>query len=375
MLLDTLNSLLGLVGATMVTPRWSIVLPIGISFYTFQTLSYTLDVYHRKALPSESKLDFALYVTFFPQLVAGPIVRSTEFLPQLKARPRISQSMVAWGAVLVVFGLFEKIVLADTIMAPVADRVFNHALSVGASEAWTGLLAFSCQIYFDFAGYSTCAIGTALIMGFELPDNFRAPYGAMGLGDFWHRWHISLSSWLRDYLYIPLGGSKKGLHRTYVNLFITMLLGGLWHGAAWTFVFWGALHGTYLAVERPFRKRLKAAAESSFFVRLGWTLGTLLLVTLAWVPFRARSFSDCIGLFKALAGGAAGSLSIHWCDQLMVLALAGATFLAHGLMRRHRLEHIGAKLPMGVVAAIVAFMLLMIIMSPVSDHAFIYFQF
>ncbi len=165
------------------------------------------------------------------------------------------------------------------------------------------------------------------------------------------------------------------MHRTYVNLFVTMLLGGLWHGAAWTFVFWGALHGAYLAIERPFRKRLKAAAESFFLVRLGWTIGTLLLVTLAWVPFRARSFSDCIGLLKALAGEPTGSLSIHWFDQFMVLALAGSTFLAHGLMHRHRLEHIGAKLPMPVVAVVTAFMLLMIIMSPVSDHAFIYFQF
>ncbi len=165
MLLDTLNSLLGLAGIQMVTPGWSIILPMGISFYTFQTLSYTLDIYRGNAKPSESALDFALYVTFFPQLVAGPVVRSAEFLPQLKARPRISQSMVVWGFVLVVFGLFEKIVLADTIMAPVADRVFNHALSVGTSSAWTGLLAFSGQIYFDFAGYSTCAIGVALIMG------------------------------------------------------------------------------------------------------------------------------------------------------------------------------------------------------------------
>lgn len=376
MLLDSLNGLLEFAGVAVAMPRWSIVLPMGISFYTFQTLSYTLDVYRRREMPSDSMLDFALYVTFFPQLVAGPIVRSTEFLPQLKQRPAISSSMVAWGVVLLVFGLFEKIVLADAVMAPVADAVFNAAAQNGFVSAWTGVLAFTGQIYFDFAGYSTCAIGVAMLLGFELPDNFRAPYGATGFGDFWQRWHISLSSWLRDYLYIPLGGNKKGEGRTYVNLMATMLLGGLWHGAAWTFVLWGALHGAYLAIERPFRKRLEAASVRSLWVRIVWMAVTLFLVMLAWVPFRASSFADSSALLAALFGLAEnGSVSIHWFDQLMVTALAGTMFVLHGLMKHHRLEQIGARLPMPAMAVATAFMILIILMSPVTDRAFIYFQF
>ncbi|QBG45966.1 MBOAT family protein [Verrucomicrobia bacterium S94] len=375
MLMETLNGMLGFIGVEMVLPRWSIILPMGISFYTFQTLSYTLDVYRKRELPSDSMLDFALYVTFFPQLVAGPIVRSNEFLPQLQERPEIRPAMISWGIVLIVFGLFEKIVLADTIMAPVADTVFGASGEAGFRSAWMGVLAFTGQIYFDFAGYSTCAIGIAMLMGFELPDNFRAPYGAMGFGDFWQRWHISLSSWLRDYLYIPLGGNKKGNGRTYTNLFITMLLGGLWHGANWTFVVWGGLHGAYLAIERPFRKKLESAAARSLFFRIGWMLATLFLVMLAWVPFRAASFGDCSILFQAMFGFADGNLSVHWFSECMVVGLAGVMFVLHGLMKNHRLEHIGRKMPMLLVAASVVFMVLMIIMSPVSDRAFIYFQF
>ena len=227
---------LALLGVDYVPPEMDIFLPIGISFYTFQTLSYTIDVYRGHTRPWPSFLDFAMFVTFFPQLVAGPIVRAAEFLPQCVTPKRANAHQLGWGASLLVLGIFEKVVLADGVMAPVVDTVYGSVREAGFFSAWVGTLAFGSQIFFDFAGYSTCAIGAGLSLGFVLPDNFRFPYAAVGISDFWTRWHISLSSWLRDYLYIPLGGNRQGLVRTQANLMVTMLLGGLWHGAAWRFV-------------------------------------------------------------------------------------------------------------------------------------------
>jgi alginate O-acetyltransferase complex protein AlgI len=239
-----------LVGMEYQPASWDIVLPVGISFYTFQTMAYSLDVYLRRAKPAESFLDFALFVTFFPQLVAGPIVRPTDLIPQF-ATPRVAtRCQLGWGLMLMTLGLFQKVVVADGLLAPVSDAVFGAPQTPQTLDAWLGTLAFSGQIFCDFAGYTTTAIGIALTFGFSLPDNFRYPYAAIGFSDFWRRWHISLSSWLRDYLYVPLGGNRKGTGRTYINLMLTMLLGGLWHGAAWTFVIWGGLHGIYLMAER-----------------------------------------------------------------------------------------------------------------------------
>lgn len=208
-----LNNLVGVLSAAGIEYRpadLDIILPIGISFYTFQTLSYTIDVYRRRLTPGKSFLDYALYVTFFPQLVAGPIVRAGEFLPQCLTPRRATGSQFGWGLILLVVGLFQKVVLADTLLSPVVDKVYGAGSGIGTIEAWIGTLAFSGQIFFDFAGYSTCAIGVAMCLGFSLPDNFRYPYGAIGFSEFWQRWHISLSSWLRDYLYVPLGGSRHG---------------------------------------------------------------------------------------------------------------------------------------------------------------------
>ena len=228
-----------------------IILPLGISFYTFQTLSYTISIYRGESEPAHSFLDFALFVTFFPQLVAGPIVRSKDFIRQLPSPRQADAHQFCWGLSLLTFGLFEKVVLSDTLLAPVADQVYGTPALAGSLDAWIGTFAFSCQIFFDFGGYSLCAIGAALCLGFVLPQNFHFPYAALGFSDFWRRWHISLSTWLRDYLYISLGGNRIG---NRANVFqsggLTMLLGGLWHGASWNFVIWGALHGTYLIVER-----------------------------------------------------------------------------------------------------------------------------
>jgi alginate O-acetyltransferase complex protein AlgI len=235
-LLQNWQALLGSFGVAWTPPAWDIVLPVGISFYTFQTLSYTLDVYLRRAPPTRSLLDFSLFVTFFPQLVAGPIVRTGDLVPQFAQPRRATSTQFGYGLMLITLGLFEKVVLADGFLAPAVEGVYGMPTAPGALDAWIATLAFSGQIFCDFAGYSLIAIGTALCLGFHLPDNFRFPYAAIGFSDFWRRWHISLSTWLRDYLYIPLGGNRHGPTRTVGALMGTMLLGGLWHGASWTFV-------------------------------------------------------------------------------------------------------------------------------------------
>ena len=241
--------------------------------------------------PTRSLRDFTLAVSFFPQLVAGPIVRAGDFLPQLETPPKWQGDRFFWGLLLMTLGLFEKVVLADTLLSGSADRVFGYAGPLMPLGSWTGVVAFAGQIFCDFAGYSTCAIGAALCLGFHLKDNFRFPYAALGFSDFWRRWHISLSTFLRDYLYIPLGGNRRGAARAMMNLIIVMFLGGLWHGAAWTFVVWGLLHGSYLAIERLFKAWFKPADEVQN-VPLRILIGaiTYFAVLVAWVLFSRRRF-------------------------------------------------------------------------------------
>src|SRR5690348_13193863 len=256
-LLENFQWLLARIGIIYHPPHLDILLPVGISFYTFHSLSYTLDIYRGVLQPTRSLRDFVLAVSFFPQLVAGPIVRAGDFLPQLIRPPHLRLGQFLWGLLLMTLGLFEKIVVADTLLSGSADRIFGYGGPLIALDSWIGVLAFSAQIFFDFAGYSTCAIGAALCLGFHLKDNFRFPYAAIGFSDFWRRWHISLSTFLRDYLYIPLGGNRAGVPRAAMNLVIVMFLGGLWHGAAWTFVVWGVVHGLFLAIEHMLRNVLK----------------------------------------------------------------------------------------------------------------------
>ena len=280
-------------------PQWvRVVLPVGISFYTFQSMSYTIDVYRGQAMPARSFVDFACYVSMFPQLVAGPIVRYPEVSKQLVSR-RHSMAGFAAGCALFMAGFAKKVLLADNC-ALLADPVF--AGQPGCLDAWLGLFAYALQIYFDFAGYSDMAIGLALMLGFELPENFRSPYRADSITAFWRRWHISLSTWLRDYLYVPLGGNRHGALRTYRNLFLTMLLGGLWHGAAWNFVLWGGYHGALLAVERR-------TAGRPLYVRLPRPLRVLLtfvLVAIGWALFRADGADGITRIFAGLFGGHGG---------------------------------------------------------------------
>ena len=367
--------LLAQAGVHYQPPALDIVLPLGISFYTFQTLSYSISVYRGEMQPSKSFLDYALFVTFFPQLVAGPIVRAREFLPQCLEPKRADGRQLGWGLALLVFGLFEKVVLADNLLAPTADRVFGQADAAGTLDAWVGTFAFTGQILFDFAGYSFCAVGVALCLGFVLPDNFDCPYAARGFSDFWRRWHITLSSWLRDYLYIPLGGNRRTRVRTYVNLMITMLLGGLWHGAAWHFVVWGALHGSYLALERKLRSiRGERAASANGVSALFAYLGTFLVVAITWVFFRAEGIGDALQILRTLFAGVDGSL-VEPSRAWIVAAIIGCTLVAQIRLRDRKLEAFAARLPLWLRAAGLAAMICSLVLAPGDDRAFIYFQF
>jgi len=282
-------------------PLLHLALPIGISFYTFQTISYTVDIYRGKLEPSKSLAEFALFVSFFPQLVAGPIVRASEFLPQLREKIgdskigtklkliTIEEKNLKLGITIMAFGFLKKMFFADNI-APFVDRIFELPIGQDSLSIMLATVAFGIQIYADFSGYSDIAIGAALILGFKLPMNFNKPYFATSPSDFWKRWHISLSSWLRDYLYIPLGGNKKSKNRTYLNLMTVMFLGGLWHGASWNFVIWGVLHGIYLAIHKLVSDRFPGVANNSFFKsRIGKITSIIVMqyfVFLAWIPFR-----------------------------------------------------------------------------------------
>lgn len=352
-------------------PRLSLLLPPGISFYTFQTLSYTIDIYRGQLKPAKNLKEFALFVAFFPQLVAGPIVRARDFLWQLDRRPSLDRERLLSGLYRIFVGLGKKILIADVLAVHLVDGVFQHGSQASGWYALFGVYGYALQIYGDFSGYSDIAIGSARILGFEIPENFNAPYIARSIQDFWHRWHISLSTWLRDYLYIPLGGNRRGALRTYVNLMLTMLLGGLWHGAGWNFVFWGGLHGFWLAVNRWWDRR--------GFGRLGGRLGHLLaivltfhMVCLAWVFFRARSFGDAMDVLGRIfsSGGLPGFAPAVWVG----LGLGfGTHFLPKAL--KARLQQAWVALPAPIVGLLISILLGLFAFSAVKGVPFIYFQF
>jgi alginate O-acetyltransferase complex protein AlgI len=270
--------------------RLDIFLPIGISFYTFQTLSYIIDVYRGEIKPTNNFLDYAFYMTFFPHLVAGPIVRAKFFLPQLNEKVILDRVQINTGLFLVIIGLLKKAVLADYI-AQYNDLIFADPKTYSGFENLMAIYGYTLQIYCDFSGYSDIAIGIAKMMGFELGSNFNKPYQALNLTDFWRRWHISLSQWLRDYLYVPLGGNRKGRFRTYLNSFLTMLIGGFWHGPSWNFVFWGASHGVGLAIHKFYTETFKPTVNSSLLGKaLSWLI-TFHFVVFLWIFFRAKDFT------------------------------------------------------------------------------------
>ena len=283
---NSLNEVLGFLPIDMQVPYLSLLLPVGISFYTFQTLSYTIDVYYGKKSVEKHFGIYALYVAFFPQLVAGPIERSTRLLPQFRKEHRFSRDNFIKGGKWMISGFFMKLVVADRLSLYV-DSVYGNVLHHTGLTFIVATFLFAFQIYCDFAGYSAIAIGTARLMGYDLMINFKRPYFAISIGDFWHRWHISLSTWFRDYFYIPLGGSKVKVPRWYLNLFLTFLVSGLWHGANWTFVIWGALHGIYIIIENYFKLGVKKDEKISTANRLVRILIVFVLATFAWIFFRA----------------------------------------------------------------------------------------
>ena len=286
-----------------------IFLPVGISFFTFQSLSYTIDVYRGNIKPLDRLLDYAFYVSFFPQLVAGPIVRARDFIPQIRKPLTVTREMFGTGIFYIICGLIKKAVISDYISVNFVERIFDNPSLYSGVENLAGVYGYALQIYCDFSGYSDMAIGIALLLGFRFPENFNSPYISASVTEFWHRWHISLSTWLRDYLYISLGGNRKGKVRTYVNLFITMLLGGLWHGANWTFVLWGVLHAAYRIIGELTSESRKALWKkmnintSRLWFRSGQRAITFLLVCFSWIFFRANSLSDIGVLLSNLASG------------------------------------------------------------------------
>ncbi len=376
-LLENFQWALARSGIAYQPPHLDVFLPIGISFYTFHSLSYTLDIFRGVMGPTRSLRDFALAVSFFPQLVAGPIVRAGDFLPQLQAPPKPQKGRFLWGLLLMTLGLFEKVVLADTMLAGSADRIFGYAGPLVALDSWVGVVAFAGQIFFDFAGYSICAIGAALCLGFHLKDNFRFPYAAVCFSDFWRRWHISLSTFLRDYLYIPLGGNRFGAGRAMINLIIVMFIGGLWHGAAWTFVVWGLLHGSYLALERLARAVVQPKAwMENFAVELSMGLATYAAVCIAWVFFRASDFTSASRLLHGMFGThAQGDMILSTREMLQVGIVTLGMFIAHWSLRETSIEAAVLRLPRWVVTTAWAFMACAIILTQGKSNAFIYFQF
>jgi D-alanyl-lipoteichoic acid acyltransferase DltB (MBOAT superfamily) len=375
---DSAERLLGLMGLDASIPTLSIILPVGISFYTFQTLSYTIDVYRGQLKPTRDIVEFALYVSFFPQLVAGPIERATRLLPQIQDVRRVDSHKLSSGAVLILIGLFRKVAIADGI-APQVNAIFENPSGAGSAELLVGLYLFSIQIYCDFAGYSDIARGTARLLGFELVENFQHPYFSTSITEFWRRWHVSLSSWLRDYLYIPLGGNRQGVARTYRNLFLTMLLGGLWHGANWTFVVWGALHGFYLAIhklilgERHPRVGNRRRQGREWAVDAIKMLLTFHLVALTWIFFRASTFADAWVYLSGLVLWSGPVAS----GGLARLCVAGGLLAALDLWQYARKDHtMILSSVVWVRGAGYAIMVLAICaLRSSGDIPFIYFQF
>jgi alginate O-acetyltransferase complex protein AlgI len=374
-LLENFAHLATLAGFKYAPPQSSIVLPVGISFYTFATMSYTLDIYLRRATPARSFLDYALFVTFFPHLVAGPIMRPTELVPQFEVPHKATPHQLRFGLALMTLGLFEKAVLADGFLAPVVEKVYDGKAIPGFVDSWVATLAFSGQIFCDFAGYSITAIGAALCLGFALSDNFRFPYAAIGFTDFWRRWHITLSAWLRDYVYIPLGGNRHGDVRTYFSLMATMLIGGLWHGASWTFVVWGGLHGLYLAVERWLRRQFSGYRPGRT-VAVTFGLLTFLLVNIAWVFFRAKTFHQATQILGGMFG-----INAHVEPVLAAVYLLTTTVIIAGLvlahcgMRNQTLEAAIGRAHPATLTALWTIMAFAVVIQHGDSNGFIYFQF
>jgi alginate O-acetyltransferase complex protein AlgI len=370
-LLSSVNGGLSFSGISFQLQPLDILLPVGISFFTFQALSYTIDVYRKDIEPRKSLLDYALFIAFFPQLVAGPIVRAVEFFKELDLPRPPSSKEINLALLLIVLGLVKKMCVADSLSS-VVDPVFANPLAASVLDSWLAVYAYAVQIYCDFSGYSDVAIGTALLLGFRFPDNFNYPYAASTFQDFWRRWHMTLSRFLRDYLYVALGGNRQGPTRTQVNLMLTMLLGGLWHGAAWTFVFWGFLHGAYLVLERAAMHAFPRfyASERHAVVFIRWAI-VFHGVCLAWIFFRAPSFEAGFQVLRNLINIQA--LNLAFVPVMMVLA---GTAFVHYMGNRFNTKRTVSQRPDWQCGVVVGLALIaMVIFTPDTHQPFIYFRF
>lgn len=354
-----------------------IILPVGISFYTFQSISYVVDVYKGRIAPTRSWLDYLFFLSFFPALVAGPIVRADYFLPQIENNRKPTKSNIWGGLWLVIIGIIKKAVIADYI-AQYNDLIFDEPSLYTGVQTLMGVLGYTMQIYCDFSGYSDMAIGIALIMGFKLGLNFDSPYQSKNLTEFWRRWHISLSSWLRDYVYIPLGGNRKGTLRTYINNFLTMLIGGLWHGAAWKFVFWGAMHGVGLAVHKAFKPLLNKIPDVFPVKFISWAL-TFVYVSLLWVFFRAADFEQSILIIRNIFVDFQFAqipqfcmVRSEWC--IMMLAIIVFHFVPQRWADMVRFAYVRSY---WIVRLVIFLVVVQLVIEYMSEEVapFIYFQF
>jgi D-alanyl-lipoteichoic acid acyltransferase DltB (MBOAT superfamily) len=385
---DTFAGLLHVFG---LTPSWTtlhIILPVGISFYTFQSMSYTIDVYRREIGWEPSLLKFATFIALFPQLVAGPIVRVADFLHQMESDKRFNINLFYSGLGRILWGFFKKVAIADSL-APFVDQVFATPAAFGSLHLLTGVIFYSFQIYCDFSGYSDIAIGLARIMGYHFPENFRTPYFSASFSEFWTRWHISLSSWLRDYLYIPLGGNRHGRWHTYRNNLLTMLLGGLWHGANWAFVFWGLLHGSYLIAQRlagPVWRRCVRLLHLPRLIDTAVSVATVYILTLfAWVYFRSGSIGlaggDSFATAHAVIGGIFSFQGFHTGAIVNKFQAAEGVFLIAVLLSvevsniRYRWNDVQLRQPFFRLLAFAALLWLIALFGTFGANAFIYFQF
>ena len=382
-LYDAIRSLLVATGLQVPERPFDILLPVGISFFTFHGISYIVDVYRGKIPAERSFVRVALYILFFPQLVAGPIVRASNFMPQLAREPKFDSDEVLRGLKLFLIGFMYKAILSDSI-GPHVDEVYGDLANSTAAQRVVATLGFYAQIYFDFAGYSIMAIGLSRTLGYRLPRNFDFPYASRSITEFWRRWHISLSSWLRDYLYISLGGNRQGEARQLLNIMITMLLGGLWHGANWTFVAWGGLHGLALCIHKLWL-RWSPASQPAAGVRqvissagFSWTL-TQLFVLLCWVPFRAANFSDAVTVWKSFVSIRQTDLMhLEWyIPAMIVIPLLMDTLFVSGVVKLNppywRDYFSGRPWRIGLaMGALFGFALLIM---PLVIRSFIYFQF
>lgn len=356
-----------------------LVLPVGISFYTFQTLSYTIDVYRRRIPPHRDVLEFATYVAFFPQLVAGPIVRAKELLPQFAERRRLSTAGAQSAIYLILRGLVKKVAIADFLAAQLIDRVFDNPGAFSSGEVIVALYAYTWQLYGDFSGYTDIARGSARLLGFELPENFDRPFDTTGPIEFWRCWHITLSRWVQDYLYIPLGGSQRGEARTYVNLFLSFLIIGIWHGAGWTFVIFGVWHASAVTLNRAWRQWRRARGLSDRPPSGGWKRALLVFVSVHsfvvhWPVFRSPSLTRMLEVYQQVLAGDFGSLRVGPWVWAVIVGMAIVHFGPRAAV--DRAERALRELPwplMSVLVVLVAALLMHVSAGQASP--FIYFQF